>query len=182
MESAPLPPPRSAARQRRRSLCAALAAAAIGPFTSLAGASAQTAPATATACPLPPEIAATFLESKCTRSTLAAPTTFYRYHSTDSNRKGRYLTTDHHTESSQAIRQLALHQNWGNQARRQITVTLPAGTVVYQGTVAPQVPSACYPGGGQQTFIENSKDPAIVWSDGPELTWQPFSCPEAPTP
>jgi hypothetical protein len=182
MDYGPLPPSRSAGRRRRRSLCAALAAAAIGPFTSLAGASAQTAPTANPACPLPPEISATFMESKCSRSTLAAPTTFYRYHSTDSNRKGRYLTTDHHTDSSQAIRQLALHQNWGNQARRQITVTLPAGTVVYQGTVAPQAPSACYPGGGQQTFIENSKDPAIVWTDGPELTWQPFSCPEAPTP
>jgi hypothetical protein len=54
MEYAPLPPPRSAARQRRRSLCAALAAAAIGPITSLAGASAQTAPTANPACPLPP--------------------------------------------------------------------------------------------------------------------------------
>lgn len=181
MDTGTIPPPRSALR-RSRSLCAALAAAAISPLASLAGASAQTAPAAPTACPLPPEIAATFLESKCTRSTLTAPTTFFRYFSSDSNRKGRYLSTDQFKESTEVIRKLALNQAWGNQARRQLSVTLPAGTAIYQGIVAPQAPSACYPGGGQQTFIENSKDPAIVWTDGPELSWQPFSCPEAPTP
>lgn len=181
MYTGTLPPPRSAPR-RRRHLGAALAAAAIAPLTSLAAATAQTAPAASASCPLPAEIAATFLESKCTRSTLTAPTTFFRYFSSDSNRKGRYLTTDQFRESTEVIRKLALNQAWGNQARRQLSVTVPAGTAIYQGTVAPQAPSACYPGGGQQTFIENSKDPAIVWSDGPELTWQPFSCPEAPTP
>jgi hypothetical protein len=164
----------------QRTLLATLVAAAIGPLLGSGDASAQTQ--TASTCPLPPEIAATFLESKCSKSTLTAPQTFYRYYSSDSNRKGRYLTTDQHGDSSQAIRNLALHQNWGNQARRQLSVTLPAGTVIYQGVVAPQAPSACYPGGGQQTFIENSKDPAIVWTDGPELSWQPFACPSSPTP
>lgn len=106
MDTGTIPPPRSALR-RRRSLCAALAAAAIGPLASLAGASAQTAPAASTACPLPPEIAATFLESKCTRSTLTAPTTFFRYFSSDSNRKGRYLSTDQFKESTEVIRKLA---------------------------------------------------------------------------
>jgi hypothetical protein len=38
-------------------------------------------------------------------------------------------------------------------------------------------PRSCYPGGGQQTFIENSKDPQIIWVEGPALTRRPFSCP-----
>lgn len=182
MPASPPSPPRPPRSRRQATLLASALAAAIAPFAASGNAPAQTAPGT-TACPLPPEIAATFLQSTCSRSTLTAPQTFYRYFSSDSNRKGRYLSTDQFRDSSEAIRKLALNQAWGNQAKRQLSVTLPAGTVIYQGVVAPQAPSDCYPGGGQQTFIENSKDPAIVWTDGPELAGQPFSCPPtAPTP
>jgi hypothetical protein len=130
-----------------------------------------------TACPLPANVAVTFLESKCSRVVLTQPTTFYRYFSSDSNRYGRYLTTDQFSVNTQVIRALALNQEWGNQATRSLRVTVPAGTAVYQGVVAPQTPSACYPGGGQQTFIENSKDPTITWVEGAPLAVQPFSCP-----
>jgi hypothetical protein len=58
-----------------------------------------------------------------------------------------------------------------------VTVTLPAGTTVYQGIVAPQNPASCYPGGGQQTFIKDSRDPNIKWSEGESITVEPFSCP-----
>lgn len=128
-------------------------------------------------CPLPVNLAATFLDSKCTKTVLTQPQTFYRHFSNDSNRYGRYLTTDRFTVNTDVIRGLALNQEWGNQATRTLMVTLPAGTVVYQGVVAPQTPSTCYPGGGQQTFIENSKDPQIVWVEGPPLTVKPFTCP-----
>jgi hypothetical protein len=131
----------------------------------------------APACPLPANVAVTFLESKCTRVVLTQPTTFYRYFSAETNRYGRYLTTDRFSVNTDVIRSLALHQDWGNQAIRSLSVTVPAGTPVYQGVVAPQTPSACYPGGGQQTFIENSKDPSITWVEGPPLTVKPFSCP-----
>jgi hypothetical protein len=131
----------------------------------------------AEACPLPANVAVTFLESKCTRVVLTQPTTFYRYYSNDSNRYGRYLSTDRFRVNTEVIRALALNQSWGNQASRSLRVTVPAGTAVYQGVVAPQTPSACYPGGGQQTFIENSKDPNITWAEGAPLTVQPFSCP-----
>lgn len=172
----------SASAHRRATLLASALAAAIGAFAGSGNAPAQTAPGTS-ACPLPPEIAATFLQATCSRSTLTAPQTFYRYFHSDSNRKGRYLSTDQFRDSSEAIRKLALHQAWGNKAERQLSVTLPAGTVIYQGVVAPQAPSTCYPGGGQQTFIENSKDPAIVWTDGPMLGGPAFSCPATtPTP
>ena len=128
-------------------------------------------------CPLPVNLAATFLNSTCTKTVLSKPQTFYRHFSNDSNRYGRYLTTDRFSVNTDVIRGLALNQEWGNQATRTLMVTLPAGTAVFQGVVAPQTPSTCYPGGGQQTFIENSKDPQITWVEGPPLTVKPFSCP-----
>ena len=127
-------------------------------------------------CPLPVTIAATFKDSTCTKTTLPAAQTFYRYFHSPQNRYGRYLTTDRFGTNVDAISKLALHQDWGNRAERELSVTLPAGTVVYQGVVGPQTPASCYPGGAQQTFIENSKDPAIVWTDGPALTLLPFQC------
>jgi len=108
---------------------------------------------------------------------LTQPQTFYRHFSNDGNRYGRYLTTDRFSVNTDVIRALALNQEWGNQATRTLFVTLPAGTTVFQGVAAPQTPSACYPGGGQQTFIENSKDPQIVWVEGPPPTVKTFSCP-----
>ena len=128
-------------------------------------------------CPLPDNIAITFLEAKCTKTVLTQPQTFYRHFSNDGNRYGRYLTTDRFSVNTDVIRALALNQEWGNQATRTLFVTLPAGTTVFQGVAAPQTPSACYPGGGQQTFIENSKDPQIVWVEGPPPTVKTFSCP-----
>lgn len=147
-----------------------------GGTLSLLPAGAARAQSLAPNCPLAPEIAATFANATCTKSTLAAPQTFYRYFHSPQNRYGRYLTTDRFSTNVDVIRKLALNQSWGNRAERELSVTLPAGTVVYQGVVGPQTPTSCYPGGAQQTFIENSKDPAIVWTDGPALTLLPFQC------
>lgn len=133
---------------------------------------------TAPNCPLPLEIAATFLNSQCKAVKLKMPQTFFRYHSTDQNKFGRYLTTDQYQTNAEVIRNLALNQSWGNQATTMLSVTLPAGTTVYQGIVGPQTPPTCYPGGGQQTFIVDSKDPAILWVSGPAMTIAPFSCPK----
>ena len=108
---------------------------------------------------------------------LTKPVTFYRYFSNDGNRYGRYLTTDLFSVNSEAIRSLALKQEWGNKATRILKVTLPAGRAIYQGVAAPQTPSACYPGGAQQTFIEDIKDAKISWVEGPPLTEELFSCP-----
>ena len=135
-------------------------------------------PATAPNCPLPLEIAATFLNSQCKAVKLKMPQTFFRYHSTDQNKYGRYLTTDQYQTNAEVIRNLALNQSWGNQATTMLSVTLPAGTTVYQGIVGPQTPPTCYPGGGQQTFIVDSKDPAILWVPGPAMTIAAFTCPK----
>lgn len=136
---------------------------------------AQTAPN----CPLPADLAATFLNATCSKMILSQPQTFYRYYSTDGNRVGRYLTTERMSVNVAVIRSLALKQEWipPNRATNTLAVTLPAGTAIFQGIVAPQSPSDCYPGGGQQTFIENASDPRIVWVEGPLLSVSPFSCP-----
>jgi hypothetical protein len=138
---------------------------------------AQEAPSS---CPLPTEIAVTFLSSKCKKVKLLMPQTFFRYYSNESNKKGRYLTTEQYQTNVEAIANLALDQTWGNKAEKMLSITLPAGTTVYQGIVAPQtqnLTSCYYAGGGQQTFIEDSKDPNLVWTEGPILTLQPFICP-----
>ncbi|MBD2211343.1 hypothetical protein H6G27_15935 [Nostoc linckia FACHB-104] len=128
-------------------------------------------------CPLPTEIAVTFLKSECQEVKLTEAKTYYRYFSSDTNKFGRYLTTNLYQNNVEVIRKLALKQEWGNQAKMMLTVTVPAGTKVYQGIVAPQEPSQCYPGGGQQIFIQDSKDPNLKWSEGTPLQVAEFKCP-----
>jgi hypothetical protein len=130
-------------------------------------------------CPLSPDIAVTFLNSECQESQLKEPQTFYRYYSSNTNKYGRFLTTDKYQTNVEVIRNLALSQAFEppNKATMVETVTLPAGTIVYQGIVAPQNPKQCYPGGGEQTFIKNSTDPNIQWSEGKDLIVKDFSCP-----
>jgi hypothetical protein len=122
-------------------------------------------------------VAASFKDSKCTEVKLAKTTVFYRHHTDNNDQKGRYLSTNQYANNVDAIKNLALNQAWGNKATKITTVSLPAGTVTYQGLVAPQDPATCYPGGGQQTFIVNSKDVSIQWSSSQNLTVKTFVCP-----
>ena len=136
-------------------------------------------------CPLPKELkglAVTFLNSKCQEVKLTEPQTFYRYYSNNGahgNKYGRFLTTDRYDKSSEAIRKLALNQEWGNKATMREKIILPAGMIVYQGLAAPQQPQKCYPGKGEQTLIENSHTPGIKWIFDQELEQaSPFVCPQ----
>ena len=137
----------------------------------------ETTTTTTASCPLEPSIAVTFLRSECREVELKEPRTYYRYYSNDGNKFGRYLTTNRYEKNVDVIRNLALKQEWGNQATIMLQVTVPTGTKVYEGIVAPQDPQACYPGGGQQTFIKDSKDPNIKWSEGTPMQVEPFKCP-----
>lgn len=121
--------------------------------------------------------AATFKDSQCKEVKLTQATNFYRYHSDDTNKFGRFMTTNKYSNNVDVIKKLALKQTWGNKATKIITVTLPTGTITYQGIVALQDPATCYPGGGQQTYIVNSKDPNIQWSASQPLTVNSFVCP-----
>ncbi|WP_013322823.1 hypothetical protein [Gloeothece verrucosa] len=129
-------------------------------------------------CPLSQDIAITFLNAECQAIQLTEPKVYYRYYNNDGSYKyGRYLTTDRYGTNTDVITKLALNQNWGNKARMMETVTVPAGTIIYQGIVGPQDPPLCYPGGGQQTFITDSKDPNIQWSEGMPMIVNEFQCP-----
>ncbi|MEH2054704.1 MAG: hypothetical protein V7K97_00695 [Nostoc sp.] len=128
-------------------------------------------------CPLPSDIAVTFLHSKCQEVKIEQPQTFYRYYSNSGNKYGRYLTTNKYKTNVAVIKNLALNQAWGNEATMIETITLPAGTITYQGIVGAQAPVKCYPGGAQQTFIKDSQDPNIKWSEGQNLIVKKFSCP-----
>lgn len=132
-------------------------------------------------CNLPESIAITFLDAKCTERVLEKPEILYRYYTVNNDQTvqykyGRYLTTNQYDNNGDVISNLALDQTWGNKANMIETVTLPAGTTVYQGITGPQNPPQCYPGGGQQTFINDTRDPKIIWSEGQPIEVEAFSC------
>jgi hypothetical protein len=151
----------------------------VSNFPQYLGFNSEKASAQTPSCPLSADIAVTFLNSECKEVVLDKPQNFYRYFGNNVSKYGRYLTSDQYKTNVEVIRNLALDQSWQppNPANMKVTVTLPVGTTVYQGIVAPQNPASCYPGGGQQTFIKDSRDPNIKWSEGESITVEPFSCP-----
>ena len=114
----------------------------------------------------------TFAGAQVAVNVLAQATTYYRAFSdpvnnvppvVENNYKGAYLSTQDSFDSSLAIQQLALDQSWyhPNLATMKVNVTVPAGTTIYVGTVAPiyqgvyspePIPSL-YPGDVNQTVV-----------------------------
>ncbi|MGA7937270.1 MAG: hypothetical protein WCA35_27210 [Kovacikia sp.] len=74
------------------------------------------------ACPLPQEIAVTFLNSKCKKVKLLMPQTFFRYYSNETNKKGRFLTSEQYQTNVEVIARLALNQQWGNKAEKMLAI------------------------------------------------------------
>lgn len=141
------------------------------PLIIVAGQTAASA-----ACPIPdsvsdqPTVIASFLNSECTKQTLTQETIYYRYYNSDDTyRFGRYLTSNFYDSSNSkttldVIQELALAQYFGpppNLAQLRGRVTLPPGLDVYIGIAGAQPPNVCYPGGGTQAFIENTRTPGI---------------------
>jgi hypothetical protein len=112
-------------------------------------------------CPAPAMYVATFQDSKCVAVTLQYDLKLTRVFSGDKSEQGHYFTTTPLLSRSYAIRRLALKKEWGNLATTQIEATVPTGTTIYIGIVAPQNPQAMYPGGAQQTVIVDLT--GIVW-------------------
>ncbi len=121
------------------------------------------------------EVAQSFTGEKCTLVKLTNATTFYRYYSDETKKSGIYISTNKYTTNVDAIQKLALRQDWGNKATKITSVILPVGTATVQGNAAPQAPSTCYPGSGQQTVIASPD--SFTWSAGQNLTVQTFTCP-----
>jgi hypothetical protein len=55
-------------------------------------------------CPLPADIAITFLNSECKEVKLEKAQDFYRYFGNSVSKYGRYLTSDQYTTNSEAIK------------------------------------------------------------------------------
>jgi hypothetical protein len=120
------------------------------------------------AADLDPDIQATFLggADEVGLYKLERDETYYRVFSSPERIKGDFLTTVEYSSSSQAIRELALREDFGNKATDIVNVVVPAGTYVYRGRAAPQHPSSLYPGGGPQVYIPNAHtNPAIQWNN-----------------
>ena len=119
--------------------------------------------------------AATFTNLQYREVVTAAPLVLHRNFTGASDQFGRFLSSDLFASPAQAVRNLALDQSWygTNQASFVEDVTLPAGTTVYVGTVAPifqgiyrrEPRPSVYPGGSSQYLLANSRDPAITWTD-----------------
>ena len=112
-------------------------------------------------CPAPSTYVATFQDSRCVAITLQYELKLVRVFSNDASKEGHYLSTTPPLSRSYAIRRLALKREWGNRATKQVEATIPAGTTIYIGIAAPQDPSTLYPGGAQQTVVEDLT--GIVW-------------------
>jgi len=114
----------------------------------------------------------TFTAAAVSTTVLGQPKTYFRVFSdpvnnvppvVENNYKGAYLSTDNDFDSAVAIRALALDQSWyhPNLATMKVDVTVPAGTTVYTGTVAPifqgvyspEPYATLYPGGANQTVV-----------------------------
>ena len=120
-----------------------------------------TSGSTAVQCAAPADTANTFQESKCASVTLLYDLKLTRVFSNDRALQGRYLTTTCLLTPRYAIRKLALKREWGNRATKLVEVTVPAGTTIYIGIARFQDPPALYPGGAQQTVVE---DPGkLLW-------------------
>ena len=119
--------------------------------------------------------AATFTNLQYREVVTAAPLVLHRNFTGASDQFGRFLSSDLFASPAQAVRDLALDQSWysTNQASFVEDVTLPAGTRVYVGSVAPiyqgiyrrEARPSVYPGGASQFLLANSRDPRITWTD-----------------
>jgi hypothetical protein len=112
-------------------------------------------------CAAPSSYVPTFLDSRCVAVTLQYELKLIRVFSNDGSRQGHYLSTTTPLSSRYAIRRLALKQEWGNRATKQVEATVPVGTTIYIGIAAPQEPQVLYPGGAQQTVVEDLT--GIIW-------------------
>jgi len=130
-------------------------------------------------------VISSFLNGQCAGRTIqelrnaGESLTFYRYFTAEvpgvpSINKGSYLTTDKYDINLDAVTFLALDKEFGNNAdsRQFVDISaLPLDTVIYQGVAGPQpappaAPNACYPGGGQQTYVlfKDSRDPKVKYT------------------
>jgi hypothetical protein len=109
--------------------------------------------------PLDQKIANSFRSSIYTELFLPEDTIFYRVYTRDEKASGKYWSRIAPSGPLQSIIDHALHPKFGNFANKTIKIVAPAGTRVFEGTVAPQHSLI---GGGNQIFIPEVKKEWIL--------------------
>ena len=106
--------------------------------------------------PLDESVANTFRSGTYTRKALAEDTTFYRVHGGKAGKVGSFIFRTPQHGGMQSQFDLALNPDWGNTATDVTKVTVPKGTVIYEGVAASQTingGAGVLMGGGNQVYI-----------------------------
>ena len=102
--------------------------------------------------PLSPQDAAAFKDGKYTEKVLLKDVQVERLHGGGAFPQGRWVTGGARPLGLEGKIRMALRPEWGNAASQSSTLTLKAGTKVYEGIVAGQ--GTGYAGGATQILIE----------------------------
>ncbi|ALS02420.1 hypothetical protein ATZ33_13795 [Enterococcus silesiacus] len=110
--------------------------------------------------PLDDGVADTFTGGTYTETVLTTDTTMYRTSGGSAGEVGRYISRTPQNGGLQSQLDSALNPQWGNTATTVTEVTVPKGTVIYEGTAGPQIIKdslgnrvGTLPGGGNQIYI-----------------------------
>ncbi len=106
--------------------------------------------------PLPKEIAETFTGGSYVKKVLKEETVFYRAYGGNGKEVGRYVTRIPQNGGIQTQIDLVLNPDWGNTTEYITKVVVPKGTIIYEGTAAPQIingGAGMLLGGGNQIYI-----------------------------
>ena len=106
--------------------------------------------------PLDESIANTFRSGTYTKKLLTEDTTFYRVYGGGSGEVGLYMSRTPQSGGLQSQLDLALNPKWGNAATNVTKVTVPKGTIIYEGFAGPQTindGAGFLMGGGNQIYI-----------------------------
>lgn len=106
--------------------------------------------------PLSNDVANSFRSSSYYAYPLSSDTNFYRMYSDPKYKVGSYMTRTPQNGVMQTQLDLALNPDWGNYATNMTQVTVPKGTVIYEGVAGPQIingGAGQLLGGGNQVYI-----------------------------
>lgn len=106
--------------------------------------------------PLSNDVANSFRSSSYYAYPLSSDTNFYRMYSDPKYKVGSYMTRTPQNGVMQTQLDWALNPDWGNYATNMTQVTVPKGTVIYEGVAGPQIingGAGQLLGGGNQVYI-----------------------------
>lgn len=106
--------------------------------------------------PLANDVARTFSGGTYTQKVLTEDTILYRVHGGNAEKVGSYMSRTPQFGGMQSQLDLALKPEWGNTATQVTKVTVPKGTVIYEGSAASQSingGAGTLLGGGNQVYI-----------------------------